>query len=200
MIHQTLFLGALAIGTLGTVAAISTNDTTPMTQEVGKYRNIYFGAEINEKSIHSLVDILNNATTNDTFTITMSTPGGEAQSGWDLILAIQNTKAKIDINVNNYSSSMGAIIMCGNINRLTIADDALILFHTMQYSGKAMTLADVKKLDDYEQRVFNKIKSYITKNCRYIFTDTEWNQMWNEGKDITYTGKEFKERMAKGEK
>ena len=133
--------------------------------------------------------------------IHMSTPGGDAFVGFDLVNAIEHSEAKVTLIVHNYAASMGAILVCGKHTNLELSNDATLLFHTMQVSTSIFTrptpilTKDVASLDTFTQAIYWKARFYIERNCAAAFTDKEWAAMWDTGENIVMTGAEYKKRM-----
>ena len=154
-----------------------------------------------DNNLKPLIRELYSKSSENHIIIHMSTPGGDAFVGFDLVNAIEHSEAKVTLIVHNYAASMGAILVCGKHTNLELSNDATLLFHTMQVSTSPfikpipILTKDVASLDTFTQAIYWKARFYIEKNCAAAFTDKEWVSMWDTGENIVMTGAEYKKRM-----
>lgn len=154
--------------------------------------HITFNTEVTSQTAQALVKKLNSAGEDDIIHLYVNSPGGSLFSGYTILSAMQTTKAKIVYHVDGIAASMAAVMLC-YADEVVLSDYSLIMFHTVQVAGKAVTIKNMQSSMDAAL-----LKSLILsiKRCSFL-TSGEFNTILNLGGEVWLTGEELKERLSK---
>ena len=146
----------------------------------------YFNEDVMPATVKPLIQILENASYGEVINIHVTTYGGDMFAGLDLIKAIRESHATVNIHVTKLAASAGAYLLCAADN-VTIDKGAIVLFHTfhtigpMGMPGPNMTDKDAK--DAFDVAAMALLKQDIFSNCKKILTQDEINRVLN-GEDV----------------
>jgi len=161
--------------------------------------NLYLDMKI-EGNTTELVHKIRALKRTDIVRLYVFTPGGQALEALELMHALASTPSNITLVIDSFAASAGGILLCSWTHKLALHDEAVLAFHTLQQLTPAgqipLKAADVGKTDMFTQLVYYIIKNKMERNCRKAFTDQEWADMWDNGKDIAMSGKTYKQRMG----
>lgn len=145
-----------------------------------KVYSVELNSEVNAKSVKPIIEALNKADSSDIVVINIMSPGGEIMSGYQLINAIERTKAKkVVMNVSSYAASMSAMLLCF-ADEVNISDRAIIFYHDMQVNGAQLVVID-NETKALRQSFFNTLD-----HCNFL---NEYDvKTLIEGKEIWFVG------------
>ena len=128
---------------------------------------------------------------NDTIKLVINSPGGYVVETFQIINYLKGTKARVVAEVQNLAASGAADLMVV-ADEVKIDPYALILFHRGFYLdpwGNKILVSDEAPLG---RILLNFAKDHI-----FPYLDPKEIADYHEGKDIIFTGAEFKKRLAR---
>jgi hypothetical protein len=123
-------------------------------KEVGKHYDVYFKEDIyNFWNYIDLMQVFNNATTDDTINLYLVGYGGQADACKCLLEAMELSNAYITIHVRGPVASAHAMLAMGG-DRLVTAPGAVFMFHETTYDieNKTINLPDFTAHTDFKDR------------------------------------------------
>lgn len=136
------------------------DDYVPIIQD-GRHTDVYLTSQIEEPSVYNkLCHILNKAYAGDTVTLHINNAGGYVDSGFMIIDAIKNSKAKVKAKLSGTVASIATIVSLA-CEIVSIADYIQFMIHN--YSSSSGSGAKGHEL-----------------RARVEFTDTELNAAFSE--------------------
>lgn len=121
---------------------------------------LFFG-EVTPETISPLVKLLNEAGANDEITIQISSPGGDAEAGFELQKAILESKAEVTVIVKTWAASAAALQLCA-ADKVVLYPNAIVLFHTIRhidYMGKVKVITEENAPDEITRRILKQMNS-----------------------------------------
>jgi ATP-dependent Clp protease protease subunit len=155
--------------------------------------NTYLYGEVNEVSTSPVIAALNAATENDIVVIHIESPGGSVLAGYWVIDAIKETKAKVvEVKVDGFAASMAAVITM-YADKITLDDNAVMLFHSYSVNGVKVTPSDDKML----QLMYQQSVAELARCCSKVLSQTDLFKITYEQEDLVFSGEEIMERLKK---
>jgi len=136
-----------------------------------------------------MVNKIKQATENDVIYIYLNTPGGNLETGVQIINAIRNTPAHVVVSLESTAHSLGTLIFLSG-DELQIHDHCLMMFHNfsagMYGKGHELT-AELEAVNKWYNKMFRKI-------CVPFLTAEEIEQVI-DGRDLWLETDEIKRRL-----
>ena len=160
------------------------------TSQLSIVHHFYLSEAVGEPSEYvDMIHKIKMAGPNDVIYIYLNTPGGQLDTGIQIINAMQNTRAKVITVLESESHSLGTIIFLSG-DEFIVNDDCLMMFHNYAGGTWGKGNEQVAQLDA-TIKWFNKLARDI-----YIpfLTEEELNQVIN-GKDMWMDSDEITKRL-----
>lgn len=141
------------------------------------------------KSIQKTITILRNADSNTTVYMHLQTPGGSVITAFQLLNAMDESKATIVTVADGAAISAGFMTLI-SADRMEVAKHGLVLAHLARYQ-MSWTKICIPNLNDPMQ---GTVANILANNSNLLFTEEEViNMLW--GADIGLFNSEFKKRL-----
>lgn len=110
-----------------------------------------------------------------------------------MIDAIKETKAKVvEVKVDGFAASMAAVITM-YADKITLDDNAVMLFHSYSANGVKVTPSDDKML----QLMYQQSVAELARCCSKVLSQTDLFKITYEQEDLVFSGEEIMERLKK---
>lgn len=136
-----------------------------------------------------MINRIKQATENDVIYIYLNTPGGNLETGVQIINAIRNTPAHVVVSLESVAHSLGTLIFLSG-DELQIHDNCLMMFHnfsTGMYGKGHEITAEIEAVNKWYNKMFRKI-------CVPFLTTEEIEQVI-DGRDLWLETDEIKRRL-----
>ena len=139
------------------------------------------------------INVLLNATENDTVRILLNTPGGSVVTCIAMINAMERCKAKLITEVLGYAYSSGAYIWAFG-KELRMGNFSRVMFHSSSHCDGGRTRDIKERAEAYEAGVTHLLKRVVANG---ILTEDEMKECLDGKRDKYFTYNDLKERIAK---
>jgi len=139
----------------------------------------YFNDIVQPATTAPLIKILQDARHGDIINIHVTTYGGDMFAGLDLLQAIRDSNATVNVHVSKLAASAGAFLLCGADN-VTIDKGALVLFHSFHYEtmfGAAPNMTWKLADNDADKVSLRLLETDVFFNCKKILTQEQIDQI-----------------------
>lgn len=154
--------------------------------------HFYLSEEISDPNLYTdMVHRINSATVNDTIFIHLNTPGGQLDTGVQIINAMQNSQAKVVTILESMAYSLGTLLFLAG-DEMIVNDHCLIMFHNF----KGGVIGKGNELTSQLEATIKWFSSLAKKIYIPFLTEDEFERI-TRGEDLWMQSPEIRKRLDK---
>lgn len=159
--------------------------------ETRTHYTVYVDKQINAtEQFIPAIEVLRNASEEDTVTIILNTPGGSLAATDSFLHAMRGCRGEITVQGSGYVASAGTLILL-EADNVELTNDVIIMFHSASFGAYGQHEQAVKQMQYFDKH----LKQFTEKSYKYFLTDDELNSLLHHNAEIYMGAEEFIERM-----
>jgi ATP-dependent protease ClpP protease subunit len=157
-----------------------------------QHYHFYLSEEIGDPNLYAdMIHKISAATANDTVFIHLNTPGGQLDTGVQIINAMQNSQAKVVTILESMAYSLGTLLFLAG-DEMIVNDHCLIMFHNF----KGGVIGKGNELTSQLEATIKWFSSLAKKIYLPFLTEDEFARI-TRGEDLWMQSPEIRKRLDK---